>query len=518
VFPRKVEVECGYIRVPEDRSHPQGRTIRVAAAVVGSRSEAPSAEPVLVLPGGPAAGAITRFYYANFFQKSSWARDHDLVFVDTRGTGLSRPRLGCPEVDQTDVPLFYNRPYVLGRGLKIMGSALDQCRRRLLQQGLRPRAYTTSASVDDLEALRESLAVDRWNVLSISADGLLGLSYMREHPESVRANIVDSGMSTQMQGLLDYERGLADLLDGVFAGCAANQACRTRYPHLRRGFMRLVSRLNTRPRVIRFPDFRPRPVRLRLDGMSLYKDVMLQVFPGNAFVPNEIPHLIDNMWRQSHGELRAVYQEQFGTGPVTNGNSDHFVALGRTMSAECHDITNFITPAERRRAVRDLPMMADRYLDRHFDLTHFFADPRSPAGCRIWRAGRAPAEQHRPVSSSVPTLVLAGEFDTGVPPLIVRQVDDRLSRSTYVEFPASAHLQLASYNVGSDCARSIAAAFLAEPENALDTSCVDALPDADFTPTPPVGEPRTAPRIAPTCRVWFRSWCAIDLQGGPATR
>ena len=185
-FPRFVDVDCGYIKVPEDRSRPRGRTIRVAAAIVHSRSAAPAEGPVLVLPGGPSAGAITPFYFANYFRKSTWARDHDLVFVDTRGTGLSTPRLGCPEVDRAFVPFFYNRPYAFGRGLRIVGGALEQCRHRLVRQGIRPDAYTTRASVADLEALRGALEVDRWNLLSISADGILGLSYMRERPKHPR--------------------------------------------------------------------------------------------------------------------------------------------------------------------------------------------------------------------------------------------------------------------------------------------------------------------------------------------
>jgi hypothetical protein len=61
------------------------------------------------------------------------------------------------------------------------------------------------------------------------------------------------------------------------------------------------------------------------------------------------------------------------------------------------------------------------------------------------------------VTSRIPTLVLAGEYDIGVPPYIVRQVVKGLSRSHYYEFPGSAHLQLASFANASDCARSITA-------------------------------------------------------------
>jgi hypothetical protein len=300
-------------------------------------------------------------------------------------------------------------------------------------------------------------------------------------------------------------------LDEVFRGCAANRACRSRYPHLRRAFMGLVSRLEKHPRVIRLPDFRPHPVSVVIDGAGVYTDAMFGIFPGNRFAPDEIPGLIDDMWRESHGKLDAVYRRFLGTGPATNQHDGQFISLGKTMSYECHDVTAFTTHRDLRQAARDLPMYAARYLGSSFDLGHYFANPRSPAGCRIWRVGRAAPEQHEPVASDVPTLVLAGQFDLGVSPYVVRQIDDQLTRSTYVEFPAGPHLQLASFNVARDCARAIAAEFLRSPLVPPDTSCVDDLPAYDFTP------PRSGDRVMRTmsqCRVWLRPTCAVERRDG----
>lgn len=43
--------------------------------------------------------------------------------------------------------------------------------------------------------------------------------------------------------------------------------------------------------------------------------------------------------------------------------------------------------------------------------------------------GVADPAQHQPVRSSIPTLVLAGEYDGAVPPLVVRQIPPTLRRS-----------------------------------------------------------------------------------------
>ena len=139
-------------------------------------------------------------------------------------------------------------------------------------------------------------------------------------------------------------------------------------------------------------------------------------------------------------------------------------------------------PSDRRYFTRVPHAFAARYLDPGYDLTEGFTSFLSPAGCRVWHVGRAAAVQNEPVSSVVPTLVLAGEFDGGVPPYVVRQVDAGLSRSYYYDFPGGAHGQLASFNNDSDCARTIAGEFLANPAVTPDSSCIADIPPLDFSP------------------------------------
>jgi pimeloyl-ACP methyl ester carboxylesterase len=454
----------------------------VAAAVVHAPSSHPAPDPIVFLDGGPSFGAIAPFALDYYFADASYAADHDLILVDTRGTGLSVPRLGCPELDRARVAAFYAGRFINSRALPIMQRALQRCRDRLTSAGVDVSAYDSAEGAADLEALRQALGVTRWNLLAVSADGVLGLTYMRMYPDGIRSAIIDSGASTQMLWGLDYERGLAAELDDVFAGCRANAACDAAYPGIRHRFYALVGRLNADPRTITFHDFRPHPVTLRLDGAGLYLDTLFSIFPGDRDFPESIHDLLDTVWRETHGELVAIHRKGFGRGPVGIEHANDFVAEGKSMSYLCRDQIGFITRGDIRRAARDLPLFAPRYLSRGYDLVDGSNYVFSPAGCDVWDVGVAKRVQFKPVSSDIPTLVLAGEFDTGIPPYVARQIPPTLSRSTYVEIPASAHLQLASYNPGSDCAREIAAEFLARPWRTPDTSCVDSLPGFDFTP------------------------------------
>jgi pimeloyl-ACP methyl ester carboxylesterase len=479
IFPPSARVDCGFVTVPENRARPTGRRITVAAAVMRAPSPHPKADPIVFLDGGPSFGAISSFAVDDYFGGAAYTRDRDVVLVDTRGTGLSEPRLGCPEFDRANVSAFYSRPFVGSSNVADYTRAIRACRDRLTAAGIDLAAYNTAESAADLEALRQALGYRQWNLFALSADGVLGLTYMRLFPDRIRSAVVDSGQSPQHLWTLDYYRGLNELLERVFAGCAINAACNAAYPNIRGVFFDLVRRLQAHPVAVPIPDFQPRPVTVRVDGLDFYLSALFGIFPGNEFAPDAIRPLLSEIWRSAHGELSQVYQERLGTGPATS-DTDSFLAQGKTMSYGCRDLVGFITQAHLRQAARDLPGLAPLFLDPDYELPN--AAPVSPAGCRLWKVGVADPTQHQPVRSSIPTLVLAGEYDSGVPPLIVRQIPPTLRRSFFYEFPAAPHIQLANSNPVSSCARSIADQFLNAPTRRPDSSCIRSLPPFDFTP------------------------------------
>ena len=54
-LPALKAARCGYLVVPENRSRPAGRSIRLAVAIVPALSRRPAPDPVVYLAGGPAA-------------------------------------------------------------------------------------------------------------------------------------------------------------------------------------------------------------------------------------------------------------------------------------------------------------------------------------------------------------------------------------------------------------------------------------------------------------------------------
>ena len=91
-------VECGYLTVPEDRSDPESREIRLAIAIFRHPDGNPQPDPIIYLEGGP-AGSPLEIRVPNFTASfgSMFAANRDIIVFDQRGVGYSQPALDCPD-------------------------------------------------------------------------------------------------------------------------------------------------------------------------------------------------------------------------------------------------------------------------------------------------------------------------------------------------------------------------------------------------------------------------------------
>lgn len=101
------------------------------------------------------------------------------------------------------------------------------------------------------------------------------------------------------------------------------------------------------------------------------------------------------------------------------------------------------------------------------------------AVCEVWPSGRAPAVEALPVASDVPTLIFAGAYDLQTPVSWNKSAFVTLPNARFVEFPMSGHGVITF----SACADAVAAAFIADPTGALDSSCTGALSPAWAMPS-----------------------------------
>jgi pimeloyl-ACP methyl ester carboxylesterase len=163
---------CGQVSVPENRAVKGGRQLALNVVVLPSRSAAGKSDPVFGLAGGPGFAA-TRLAVSYPRLYDLLQNDHDIVLVDQRGTGASNP-------------LFCSR---CGSGA-VAGPSVERVARRRGADAV-PRSpredadlkqYTTSAAVDDLDAVRQALGYSRINLLGVSYGTRVALEYLRRYP------------------------------------------------------------------------------------------------------------------------------------------------------------------------------------------------------------------------------------------------------------------------------------------------------------------------------------------------
>jgi hypothetical protein len=89
----------------------------------------------------------------------------------------------------------------------------------------------------------------------------------------------------------------------------------------------------------------------------------------------------------------------------------------------------------------------------------------------------APDATANPLTSDIPTLVIAGGTDTVTPAADARSIMSGLSRATYVEFPFTGH---AAALTSGECGIAILAAFIADPDAKPDIGCAKDIAAPNF--------------------------------------
>src|SRR4249919_1500533 len=94
------KVRCGTVTVPEDRSKPDGRQIRLNIIVIPAKQPSKVGQALFELEGGPGLADTNNvgFYLTD---GAPYGATRDIVLFDQRGTGRSNP-LDCPEFDAPD--------------------------------------------------------------------------------------------------------------------------------------------------------------------------------------------------------------------------------------------------------------------------------------------------------------------------------------------------------------------------------------------------------------------------------
>lgn len=434
---------CGVVRRPLDPAKPSGPAIDVHVAVIPALARQRKPDPVFFLAGGPGQSAIQLSGNVQALMGRLGNR-RDLVLVDQRGTGRSAA-LACEEEQAGLRPLAD-----LLDGARQL-QVLAECRQALqkLPHG-DLRHYTTSVAMQDLDAVRQALGVDRINLVGGSYGTRAALEYMRQHPERVRRAVLDGVAPPDMTLPASMAADAQAALEQVLAACEGEPACASRFPGLRERWQQLLRSL---PREVVLPH----PVTGRPETVALSRDALLSLVRSVLYVPALAAGLPAAIFDASQGRLAPLS----GLAAAMTGRGGAMrMAQGMHFSVICAEDAPRLAQAREAPAADFGSSTADLYR----------------RVCADWPRGEVPEAFYRMPTARGATLVLSGGADPVTPPRHGERAAQALG-------PQARHVVVAQAGHGVmalPCVRDLLFRFIDAPDDAqalgVDAACVAQVP------------------------------------------
>jgi pimeloyl-ACP methyl ester carboxylesterase len=397
--------QCGELEVPEDRSKPDGRKIKIFAAVLPANTVTPKDDPLVILAGGPGQAAS---YLGPFAARlTELRRTRDVVLIDQRGTGRSSP-LSCPAFKPRVDEAFETDPVPRAR----------ECVQELSAQGVDASQYTTTAWIADLEAMREALGYTRWNLWGGSYGTRVAQEYLRRYPDRVRTMTLDGVAPPGMIITLDVWRTRAAALTAILSACEQSTACRDAHPGVAATLAEIDRSLGPDGREVDVLD--PRTGVLRREYVTL--DTVLGALQPLTYAPELATLLPEMLSLAARGEFGPL----FAANPAYSGNLPEQLNAALHFSVTCAEDVPRINSDVLERTLSGLP-------------TRHLAE-QTIAVCDVWPRGTVPDDFANPVKSDKPILLWSGGMDPVTPPANGNEVLQGFTNAKHIVAPGYGHI------------------------------------------------------------------------------
>ncbi|MEV5962598.1 alpha/beta fold hydrolase [Kribbella sp. NPDC051952] len=490
---------CATIPVPLNRQHPDSRTIPLHVEVFPHTG--PAAAPagaVFITLGGPGASisAFDKYPYADML--STVAETRDLVFVDQRGLGLSAA-IDCPAW-QHGGPFY---------------PSAAQCHDQL---GDTANFYSTTDVADDLEQVRRTLGYGDIDLIGASYATLDMVTYATRWKQNVRSiSLGAPGLAVDTDPFNPYPaRAYPTLVNAV---CGRSPGCAAANRDPAGSLAWLADRLRRTPVTGTGYDSHGIAHKLTVTENLLAFGIMF--FNGGSFVgPGEITPAAEALRRGDAVPLLRLAADVDPANGFDSGDPREYSA-GHALARMCVDLPvqwdKDASPARRAQqyaaAYAAEPAHYGPISKAAWDHPGYLGYSPQPCIASSW--------QDRPNYPSgtkvrgIPSLILAGEYDAGVPEELARIAGKVLVGSKYVELAAVGH---ATWFEGP-CGTALLQRFITTL-NVGDTSCARVPPAGYWMPgsfpvtaaSAPVAKQTSGPAASPDVRrlATVTTWTVLD--------
>ncbi|MDP9064527.1 MAG: alpha/beta hydrolase [Pseudomonadota bacterium] len=445
---------CGYVKVPLDRTQPNGTQISIYFEQYFHSNPGPAVSAIMMNLGGPGISTTVYRDYAQFRLFAPNLDVHDLLLVDDRGRGQSAA-IDCPQ---------------LQHGTADFVTAERDC---VAQLGAAASRYGTGDVAEDMNDVRRALGYELIDYLGASWGAADAIAFATRFPEHVRSLVLDG--PTGPPNLIPYTRlqsfrthSEPDVIEHL---CARSLLCAADHPNPEEELVELIDTIRDQPIEGDGHDGNGKLVHVRIDERALLDFVVR----GNFGTVNEVLAASASLERGDAAPLLRLAAEGFYTlQPGDSGDPSAFYSAGAFYATGCADVGEpwRWSQSVAERLEEDNEFLAGLPRD-------YFAPFSKAVGgdilfsvlgkqCLWWQkptpsAPIAPRDADYP---DVPTLVLSGDVDDVVPIAASRLVAELFPNESFVTVANSRH-ETTAY---TQCARKLAN-HLIDTLSPGDTSC-----------------------------------------------
>lgn len=424
----------GILEVPENRNKTDSRTLKLAYKVLKAKDTNSHKAPIVFLQGGPGAATLI---LEESWKNHTYRNDRDIILMDQRGTGASEAF--CTEIGDALFAIM-RQNLSIEEDIKATNNLLAECKATIKNDEVDLAGYNSRENAADFEDLRKALGYKKWNLFGGSYGSRLGLTIMRDFPNSVRSAVLSAILPPETNYFNNSIQNFENSLFAVLLRCKEDGSCNSRYPNLKERLMKVLRKLQSDP--LQF-EFEGKPFVLNTHDAFLLLFVSLY---NRSSIAN-IPLLIEAIENSEIEPLRNALK----------GFEYMFNLINWPM--------NYSVMVYEELPFNDLATMDQALKSSEIG----FAYPQNSSTIKLlknWHSFRATDLENQPVVSEIPILLTSGGLDHVTPISNAKGAIKHLKNGYELLFLDEAHNSL--YNA---CFYQIAEDFLNDPLHKPDMEC-----------------------------------------------
>lgn len=443
----------GYLEVLENRDLPKSNVIEIPVYIFKSRSENPKKDPIIYTVGGPGSTTMPTAQYMNYFK---YLDDRDFILVEQRGNLYAKPHLNCPEwskaIYTTKQPYFDQSYYG-----DILEEAARACKNNLEGEGIDLNGYNTNQIAADINDLVDVLAIEEYNLLTISYSTKIAQVLIRDYSDKIRSVVMDSPLPLEVNYDEESVQNLLESMQTLLADCQNDEPCNVAYPNLKTKFFDYLADKTINPLEVKVENPNNGKVEVfYLKGKDLITVMASTSTADVPEIPFEINRLMNGDLTLLKDELSLVFNEP--------GSGD---GIGMRLSVWCSEENPYNNPA-----------VIEKETNKYREITGLSPAVFDDKVCKIWGVASARETENEAVKSNIPVLFINGSYDNETPVQWASSMMNNFPNSYQLIFNGWKHTPTTNWS--NPCAMYAANDFFNNPGNKPNPACLTAIGKPTF--------------------------------------